>query len=106
MLNFTRFLRISILSFLLIAASAVSQDNVQKIDELAAKYYELGQFNGSLLVAEGGKVIYAKGFGYADMENKFPNRADTKFRLASVTKQFTATLIMQLVEKGKIKLEE
>lgn len=85
--------------------SSFSQDKQQKIDELVNKYYELGQFNGAVLVAENGNIIYSKGVGYADMENKIPNLVDTKFRLASVTKQFTATLIMQLVEQGKIKLE-
>src|SRR5690349_17117631 len=82
-----------------------SQDKQQKIDELVKKYHELGQFNGAVLVAENGNIIYSKGVGYADMENKIPNMSDTKFRLASVTKQFTATLIMQLVEQGKISLD-
>lgn len=82
-----------------------SQDKVQKIDELVQKYYELGEINGAVLVSEGGKVIYAKGIGYADIENKIPNNADTKFRLASVTKQFTAALILQLAEEGKLKLD-
>lgn len=90
---------------ILFAHSLFSQDKVQKIDELVQKYYELGQFNGAVFVAENGNVIYSKGIGYADMENKIPNKSDTKFRLASITKQFTATLIMQLVEKGKIKLD-
>lgn len=85
--------------------SQFSQDKVQKIDEFVNKYNELGQFNGAVLVAENGNIIYSKGVGYANMENKIPNKSDTKFRLASVTKQFTATLIMQLVEKEKIRLE-
>jgi CubicO group peptidase (beta-lactamase class C family) len=65
----------------------------------------MDEFNGAVLVAEGGSVIYSKGFGYADFENKIPNTPQTKFRLASITKQFTAALIMQLVEKGKIQLD-
>lgn len=81
------------------------QDKVKKIDELVQKYNAIGQFNGAVLVAENGKVIYSKGIGYADFENKIVNTPDTKFRLASITKQFTATLIMQLVEQGKIKLD-
>ncbi|HET6891567.1 MAG TPA: serine hydrolase, partial [Pyrinomonadaceae bacterium] len=52
-----------------------------------------------------GKVIYKKGFGLANMEWNIPNAPDTRFRLGSITKQFTATLIMQLVEQGKLKLD-
>ncbi len=62
-------------------------------------------FNGSALVAENGRVIYRKGFGYADFDWNLPNAPDTKFRIGSITKQFSAMLIMQLVEKGKIRLD-
>lgn len=82
-----------------------SQDKVQKIDELIQKYNALNQFNGAVLVAEDGKIILSKGYGMQDFENNVPNNNLTKFRLASVTKQFTAMLIMQLVEKGKIRLD-
>lgn len=82
-----------------------SQDKVQKIDELVQKYNALGQFNGAVLVAEDGNIILSKGYGMADFEKQIPNTNETKFRLASVTKQFTAMLIMQLAEKGKLKLE-
>jgi CubicO group peptidase (beta-lactamase class C family) len=82
-----------------------AQDKVAKIDEVvtAANKYRL--FNGSVLVAENGKVIYKKGFGKANMEWNIPNAPDTRFRLGSITKQFTAALILQLVEQGKIKLD-
>ncbi len=85
--------------------NANAQDKVQKIDGLMNKYHELNQFNGEVLVSENGKVIYEKGFGYANMEWKIPNDGETKFRLGSITKQFTAMLIMQLVEKGKLSLD-
>ena len=88
-----------------VCINVCSQDKAARIDTFVQKYLELKQFNGAVLVAEDGKIIFSKGFGYADVENKIPNKADTKFRLASVTKQFTATLIMQLAEKGKIKLD-
>lgn len=87
------------------ATNAFAQQNVQKIDGLLKQYYDYGQFNGSVLVAEKGKIIYEKGFGMANMEWAIPNQPDTKFRIGSVTKQFTATLILQLVEEGKIKLD-
>ncbi|HWN09169.1 MAG TPA: serine hydrolase [Pyrinomonadaceae bacterium] len=76
-----------------------------KIDEVmtAANKYRL--FNGSVLVAENGQVIYKKGLGMANMEWNIPNAPDTRFRLGSITKQFTAALVLQLVEQGKIKLD-
>jgi CubicO group peptidase (beta-lactamase class C family) len=90
---------------LLTATAALAQDKVQKIDALLKNYYDYGQLNGAVLVSENGKVIYKKGFGMANMEWEIPNSADTKFRIGSVTKQFTATLILQLVEEGKLKLD-
>src|SRR6188474_881428 len=90
---------------LITATNAFAQHNVQKIDGLLKQYYDYGQLNGSVLVADKGKIIYEKGFGMANMEWAIPNQPDTKFRIGSITKQFTATLIMQLVEEGKIKLD-
>lgn len=81
------------------------QPKVDKLDKLISAYAEYGKFTGSVLVAEKGKVIYKKGFGLADMEWNIPNQPDTKYRLGSITKQFTAMLIMQLVEQGKLKLD-
>lgn len=90
---------------LLAASVALTQDKVQQIDELLKTYHDYKQFNGSVLVAENGKVIYKKGIGMANMEWNIPNTPDTKFRIGSVTKQFTAALILQLVEEGKLKLD-
>ena len=91
---------------LVTATSAFAQKDVQKnIDQLLKQYHEYGQLNGSVLVADKGKVIYEKGFGMANMEWGIPNGPDTKFRIGSITKQFTAALILQLVEEGKIKLD-
>src|SRR5687768_17919018 len=84
---------------------ACAQAKVDKLDKLISAYAEYGKFNGSVLVAEKGKVIYKKGFGLADMEWNIPNQPDTKHRLGSITKQFTAVAIMQLVEQGKLKLD-
>lgn len=85
--------------------TVTAQDKAAKIDEVmtAANKYRL--FNGSVLVAENGKVIYKKGLGLANMEWNIPNTPDTRFRLGSITKQFTAALILQLVEQGKVKLD-
>lgn len=85
--------------------NSAAQTKVQKIEALLGQYHEYGQFNGSALVAENGKIIFKKGFGMANMEWEIPNAPDTKFRVGSITKQFTAMLVMQLVEKGKLKLD-
>ena len=81
-----------------------AQTKADQLDKLIGTYAEYGKFNGSVLVAEKGKVIYKKGFGLADMEWNILNQPDTKHRLGSITKQFTAVLIMQLVEQGKLNL--
>lgn len=94
-----------LLLVLITANSSFAQQTAKQIDELMKQYYDYGQFNGSILVAEKGKVVYAKGLGLANMEWSIPNQPDTKFRIGSITKQFTATLILQLVEEGKLKLD-
>lgn len=83
-----------------------AQNKATQIDQLLSKYNEYGQFNGSALVAEHGKVIFKKGYGQANMEWDIQNQPDTKFRLGSISKQFTAFLIIKLAEKGKIKLDK
>ncbi len=103
-----------IISFQLLALTAIliwltlpvsfAQSKAEKIDALVQQYVANKQFNGSVLVAEKGQVIFKKGYGMANMEWLIPNAPDTKFRLGSITKQFTAMLIMQLVEKGTLTL--
>jgi CubicO group peptidase (beta-lactamase class C family) len=95
----------SLLAILAFQVSAVAQSKATRIDDLVSLYNKYGQFNGSVLVADNGKVLYQKGLGLANMEWNIPNAPDTKFRLGSITKQFTSTLILQLVEQGKIKLD-
>ncbi len=92
-------------ALLIVSSPVFSQSKVDKINELLSKYAEYGKFNGSALVADNGKVIYKKGFGMANMEWDIPNASDTKHRLGSITKQFTAMLILQLAEAGKLDLQ-
>src|SRR6185436_5340070 len=98
-------LGIAIVCLLTAQATVLAQDKAAKIDELMKAYNSYRQFNGAALVAENGKVIFKKGFGLANMEWNIPNTPETRFRLGSITKQFTATVILQLVEQGKIKLD-
>lgn len=85
--------------------TGIAQTKAEKFDALMKQIYENGQFNGSVLVAQNGKVIFKNGYGMANMEWDIPNAPDTKFRLGSITKQFTSMLILQLVQQGKLKLD-
>jgi CubicO group peptidase (beta-lactamase class C family) len=90
---------------LLLPVAAAQSERARLIDDLLTAYHQLDQFHGSALVAEKGQVILKKGYGLANCEFGIPNTPDTKFRLGSITKQFTAVLVLQLVEQGKLKLE-
>ena len=87
-------------------AKSIEQTKIEKIDEIIRLYSENAGFNGSVLVAHNGKVIYKNGFGLANMEWNIPNETNTKFRIASVTKPFTAMLVMQLVAENKLDLQK
>ncbi len=82
----------------------LADDKAGLIDEYLTYCSQNHLFNGSALVAEGGEVIFKKGYGQANMEWGIPNQPDTKFRIASVTKQFAAMLIVQLAAEKKLDL--
>lgn len=84
----------------------VGPDKVKALGELCRATADTGLFSGAVLVADGGKVIYQEAFGMANREWNIPNTTDTKFRLASVSKQFCSMVVMQLVREGKLKLDD
>jgi CubicO group peptidase (beta-lactamase class C family) len=86
-------------------AEELNADKAARIDELVSRYRQCGYLNGAVLVAQGGRVIYEKGVGEANFESHAPNTPRTKFGIASITKQFTAALVLQQVAKGNIRLE-
>src|SRR5687767_4503825 len=77
-----------------------------KIDEYLQASATHNSFSGTVLMARDGKPFFTKGYGFANVEWQIPNAADTKFRIGSVTKQFTSMLVMLLREQGKVKLED
>jgi CubicO group peptidase (beta-lactamase class C family) len=77
-----------------------------EFDALVEKNHQAGLFDGSVLVAQNGQVIFSKGYGFADRENKILNTPQTKFRIASVTKQFTAMAVLLLQEQGKLTIDD
>ncbi len=82
-----------------------SASKAGRIDELVARYAKYDYLNGAVLVAEHGQIIYEKGVGDANMKSHVPNTPRTKFGIASLTKQFTAALVLQQVADGKIRLD-
>lgn len=104
MSTFTRML-LTVAFVLMGAGVGRAADPRAEIDALLSRYQALGLFNGSVLVADRGQVVLEKGYGLANMEWNLPNAPDTKFRLGSLTKQFTATLVLQLVERGTLALD-
>jgi CubicO group peptidase (beta-lactamase class C family) len=99
----------SVLAILLWQVSAITtasaQDRTAKIDALMTQYSDCCAFSGTVLVSEHDRVIFKKGYGFADREWNIPNAPDVKFRLGSITKQFTSMLVVQQVAKGTIKLD-
>jgi CubicO group peptidase (beta-lactamase class C family) len=87
------------------AADPLAPDAAEQIDKLISRYAQYGYVNGSVLVAKHGTVIYSKGIGDADMQSHTPNTPSTKFGVASLTKQFTAVLVLQQVAEGKVNLD-
>jgi len=76
-----------------------------RIDEIMRTRSEAGDFSGVALVARRGNVLYQHAFGLANREWNVPNDLDTKFEIGSMTKQFTAMLILQMANEGKLRLD-
>lgn len=81
-------------------------DFASQAQALVSQQVDNGMFSGTVLVAKDGVPLLRAGYGAADREWDIPNTPDTKFRLGSLTKQFTATAILQLAEAGKLSIDD
>jgi len=89
------------------AKTDLPMPSFDKLVDQIFKSAQTGTTSGvSVLVSQDGKIIYEKGFGYADIGNKVPVTPDTKFRIGSITKQFIAASILKLQEQGKISVQD
>lgn len=77
-----------------------------RLDSLFQRKFKLERFNGNVLVAQQGIVLYRNSCGYAQVEKKDTLCSDSKFQLASLSKTFTAVAILKLYEAGKLSLED
>src|SRR5215475_9369850 len=91
---------------LLLAGTPLLQNIDSRMDQVVQSYVSNKQFMGSVLVARGDQILLSKGYGSANLEWQIPNTPSTKFRLGSVTKQFTAASILLLEERGKLKVDD
>ena len=82
-----------------------SQDKIPAIDQIFRKFAEFESFQGAVLVADRGEILYEQAFGQANREWSVPNTVDTRFDIASISKQFTAVLMLQLADEGRIALD-
>ena len=80
---------------------------LKSFDELMEGFVRDNELPGAALaVAKDGRLVYARGFGYADVEEKQPVQPESLFRIASISKPFTAVATLQLVEQGKLGLND
>jgi CubicO group peptidase (beta-lactamase class C family) len=86
--------------------SLCAQGKKDKLEEIMKSYHNFNQFDGSVLVAENGKIVYKGAFGMANREWNIPNSTDTKFMIGSVSKALTALLVLLQVQKGLIDLDQ
>src|SRR6478609_2292819 len=96
---------LSIVAFVLLVVPSLAQQSLtDQIDTYIYEKYLPGEPGAAVLVVKDGNVVLRKGYGLASISPVVVNNADMIFRIGSITKQFTSTAILQLVEKGKIDL--
>lgn len=96
---------LSLLAFLLSLAVSAQTALTSRFDSLTAAYRASG-YHGVVLVARGDTVLYSDAYGLANFEKKIPHTLNTEFKTESVGKMFTATAVLQLVERGQLRLDQ
>ena len=88
------------------SAASDSESAVPKIDKILSLLTKRESFTGAVLVAQNGEVLFSQGYGLADRDKNLPNTPQTKYRLGSITKQFTAMAILMLQAQGKLMVQD
>lgn len=91
---------------LLVASNTLSSQKSRQLEKLFAAYDKAGQFSGSVLIAEKGKIIFEKSYGYRNAPKKEKNTNNSIYRIYSTTKIFTTAVILQLEEQGKLSVND
>lgn len=103
-------IRILVGIFVFVSAAAAQNTNtsaaVQRMETIVKSYTAGNSFMGTVLVAEGDRILLNQGFGMASLEWNIPNDPETKFKVCSLTKQFTAALVLLLEQDGKLHIDD
>ncbi len=101
-------LKLIIAGFLSLCSISIisAQTKEEKLNELLTAYSKINEFNGTALVAQKGTVLLNKGYGYKNAAADEPNTGNTIFQIGSITKQFTAAVILKLAENKKLSLND
>lgn len=98
-------MRKELLALILLLCSFISCTKNQNLDDLLSEFEKEKKAMGTVSIFKDGKEFYTKSIGFANMELNKKNNSETKFRIGSVSKTFTATIILQLIDEGKLLLE-
>jgi CubicO group peptidase (beta-lactamase class C family) len=101
-----RRLRLIVVLLLLPSGAVRAQDIAAKAEAVMKSQVAQENFSGTVLVAQGGKIIFEQGYGLANREWAIPNRPDTRFRIASLTKQFTAAGILLMQQQHRLSVKD
>lgn len=109
-----RLRRLAALTFIVVSVAVVwhfarqksISTKLEEIDTLLTELHDLDKFNGTVLVAVNGEPVYEKGFGFRDAASETRHNTDSIFRIYSITKSFTSTMVFKLIEDGKLSLDD
>ena len=98
----------TLLSMMLLNMSYAQTLNKAKLDQLFDRLLEKNKGMGSICIAQDGKILYSRNFGYSQISEtiKEPLTDDTRYRISSITKTYTAVMTFQLIEEGKLSLSD
>ena len=101
------FLALVLSSCTLISEQSLDQPNVEeRLDDLFTRYADSGEFSGAVLVAGGDRILFRRGYGYANREEEIPNTPETQFHIQSVAKLFTYASVLMEVKAGRVSLDD
>jgi D-alanyl-D-alanine carboxypeptidase len=96
---------LTLLSLVALPVPASATTTAATLPDQIATFAEANHFSGAILVDQGGRIVARRAFGLADRAFAVPARPDTRFRIASITKLFAATLVLRLAERGRLDLD-